>query len=40
MSKQRTYQSYRREFKAEAVTLVKQQGYNVPEAAASLGIRK
>lgn len=39
MSKKRTYQSYSREFKAEAVALVTQQGYSVPEAAASLGIR-
>ena len=39
MSKKRAYQSYSREFKAEAVALVTQQGYSVPEAAASLGIR-
>lgn len=39
MSKKRTYQSYSCEFKAEAVALVTQQGYSVPEVAASLGIR-
>ncbi len=39
MSKKRVYQSYSREFKVEAVALVTQQGYSVPEAAASLGIR-
>ena len=39
MSKKRAYQSYSREFKVEAVALVTQQGYSVPEAAASLGIR-
>ena len=39
MSKKRAYQSYSREFKAEAVALVTQQGYSVPEAVASLGIR-
>ncbi len=39
MSKKRAYQSYSREFKAEAVALVTQQGYSVSEAAASLGIR-
>ena len=39
MSKKRQYKSYSREFKEEAVALVTEQGYSVPEAAASLGIR-
>ena len=39
MSKKRQYKSYSQEFKEEAVALVTEQGYSVPEAAASLGIR-
>ena len=39
MSKKRTYKSYPQEFKEEAVALVTEQGYTVPKAAESLGIR-
>ena len=39
MSKKRTYKSYSQEFKEEAVALVTEQGYSVPKAAESLGIR-
>ena len=39
MSKKRTYKSYTQEFKKEAVALVTEQGYTVPKAAESLGIR-
>ena len=39
MSKKRPYKSYSPEFKEEAIALVTEQGYSVPEAAASLGIR-
>jgi len=39
MSKKRTYKSYTQEFKEEAVSLVTEQGYSVPKAAESLGIR-
>ena len=39
MSKKRTYKSYTQEFKEEAVALVTEQGYSVPQAAESLGIR-
>ena len=39
MSKKRQYKSYSAEFKEEAIALVTEQGYSVPEAAASLGIR-
>ena len=38
MSEKRTYKSYSKEFKEEAVALVLEQGYSVPEAAKSLGI--
>jgi transposase len=38
MSKKRTYKTYSKEFKEEAVALVLEQGYTVPEAASSLGI--
>lgn len=38
MSEKRTYKSYPKEFKEEAVALVLEQGYSVPEAAKSLGI--
>ena len=38
MSRKRTYKQYSKEFKEEAVALVKEQGYSVPEAAQSLGI--
>ena len=39
MSKKRTHKRYSLEFKEEAVALVTEQNYSVPEAAASLGIR-
>lgn len=38
MSQKRTYKQYPKEFKEEAVALVLEQGYSVPEAAKSLGI--
>ena len=38
MSQKRTYKHYTKEFKEEAVALVREQGYSVPEAARSLGI--
>ena len=38
MSQKRSYKQYPQEFKEEAVALVKEQGYSVPEAAKSLGI--
>lgn len=38
MSQKRTYKQYPKEFKEEAVALVRDQGYSVPEAAKSLGI--
>jgi transposase len=38
MSQKRTHKQYPKEFKEEAVALVHDQGYSVPEAAKSLGI--
>jgi len=38
MSQKRSYKQYPKEFKNEAVALVLDQGYSVPEAAKSLGI--
>jgi transposase len=38
MSQKRTYKQYSKEYKDEAVALVREQGYSVPEAAKSLGI--
>jgi len=38
MSQKRTYKQYTKEFKEEAVALVRGQGYSVLEAAKSLGI--
>ena len=38
MVKKRTYKQYSKEYKEEAVALVLEQGYSVPEAAKSLGI--
>ena len=38
MGKKRSYKSYTKEFKEEAVALVRDQGYTVPQAARSLGI--
>tara|TARA_R110002110_G_scaffold415800_1_gene656295 strand:- start:51615 stop:51782 length:168 start_codon:yes stop_codon:yes gene_type:complete len=39
MSKKRQYKQYSKEYKEEAVALVREQGYFVPEAATSLGIK-
>jgi transposase len=38
MSQKRQYKQYTKEFKEEAVGLVAEQGYSVPEAAKSLGV--
>ena len=38
MGEKRSYKSYTKEFKEEAVALVHDQGYTVPQAAKSLGI--
>jgi len=38
MGQKRSYKLYPQEFKEEAVALVKEPGYSVPEAAKSLGI--
>ena len=38
MSQKRAYKQYPKAFKEEAVALVREQGYSVPEAAKSLGI--
>jgi transposase len=38
MGEKRSYKSYTKEFKEEAVALVRDQGYTVPQAARSLGI--
>jgi len=38
MGQKRTYKQYSKEFKDEAVALVREQGYSVPEASKSLGI--
>ncbi len=38
MGSKRTYKQYSKEFKEEAVSLIENQGYSVPEAAKSLGI--
>jgi transposase len=38
MGQKRSYKQYPKEFKEEAVALVKEQGYSVPKAAESLGI--
>lgn len=38
MGQKRSYKQYPKEFKEEAVALVIEQGYSVPEAAKSLGI--
>jgi transposase len=39
MNQKRQYKTYNKAFKEEAVALVIDQGYTVPEAAESLGIR-
>ena len=38
MGQKRTYKQYSKEYKEEAVALIREQGYSVPEAAISLGI--
>ena len=38
MTQKRSYKQYPKEFKDEAVELVLEQGYSVPEAAKLLGI--
>ena len=38
MGQKRSYKQYPKEFKEEAVALVRDQGYTVPEAAKSLGV--
>lgn len=38
MGEKRSYKSYPKEFKVEAVALVREQGYSVSEAAKQLGI--
>lgn len=37
MSQKRSYKQYSKELKDEAVALVLEQGYSVPDAAKSLG---
>ena len=39
MNQKRQYKTYTKAFKEEAVALVIDQGYRVPDAAESLGIR-
>ena len=39
MNQKRQYKTYTKAFKEEAVALVTDQGYSVPEAAQSLGVR-
>ncbi len=38
MKQKRQYTKYTKEYKEEAVAIVREQGYSVPEAAKSLGI--
>lgn len=38
MKQKRQYTQYKKEYKEEAVALVREQGYSVPDAAKSLGI--
>jgi len=38
MKQKRKYTQYNKEYKEEAVALVREQGYSVPDAAKSLGI--
>jgi transposase len=38
MSQKRAYKSYTKEFKEEAVALIIDQGYRVPEAVSALGV--
>jgi len=38
MGQKLTYKQYSKEYKGEAVALVREQGYSVPKAAKTLGI--
>ncbi len=38
MGQKRTYKQYTKEYKEEAIALVREQGYSVPEAVKSLDI--
>jgi len=38
MGQKRSYKQYPKEFKEEAVALIREQGYSVAEAAKSLGV--
>ena len=38
MKQKRQYTQYTKEYKEEAVALIREQGYSVPEAAKSLGV--
>jgi len=38
MGQKRSHKQYSKEYKEEAIALVREQGYSVPEAARSLGI--
>jgi len=38
MNTKRQYRTYTREFKAEALGLITEQGYSVPQAADALGV--
>ena len=38
MGQKRTYKQYSKDYKEEAVALVREQGYSVPEAAKSPGL--
>ena len=38
MGQKQTYKQYSKDYKEEAVALVRDQGYSVPEAAKSLGL--
>lgn len=40
MGEKRSYKTYSKEFKEEAVALLHEQGYSVPEAAKELGIAR
>jgi transposase len=39
MSDKRSYKTYPKEFKEEALALITEQGYSVAEAAKAVGIR-
>ena len=38
MKQKRQYTQYTKEYKEEAVALIREQGYSIPEAAKSLGL--